>query len=123
MTATFWPAAERRAASAGPAWPVPTTMASNFCTLLERDAGFLHQLAPELEVDAVDLQHPLGRRALGGVAVALQLFDHVGAPHRDVHFLVQALDDLARHFRRAEDPGPLPDRHLGHSPLGEGGHV
>src|SRR5262245_15532920 len=123
MTATFRPAAERRAASAGPAWPVPTTMASNFCTLLERDARFLDEAPPELQVGAVDLEQPLGRRALGGVAVALQLLDHFRALHCDVHFLVQPLDNLARHFRWPEDAGPLPDRHLRHAAFGEGRHV
>src|SRR5262245_15722166 len=43
MTATFIPAPESRAASAGPAWPVPTTMASKrvvtICASLGRKRG------------------------------------------------------------------------------------
>src|SRR5574341_1228692 len=95
MTATFCPAAERRAASAGPAWPVPTTMASNFCTLFERDARFFDEAPPQVEIGAVDFQQPLGRRALCSVAVALQLLQDVGTLERGVHFLVEPLDDVA----------------------------
>src|SRR6185312_13197343 len=93
------------------------------CRLFEGYSGLRDQLAPQGEVVAVDLEEPLGRGALGGVAVALQLLQHFWALERRVHFLAQPLDDWARQLRRAEHTGPLAHGDLRHAGLGDGRHV